>query len=150
MINKEISMKITSILKEFREFALTGNVVDMAVGIIIGAAFGKIVTSLVNDVITPPLGIIVGGVDFKDLKLVLKAAKGNAPAVTLNYGNFIQCTIDFIIVAIAIFAVIKAMNALRTLAIKEKKEAEEITPPEPTKEEALLTEIRDILKEKNK
>ena len=143
MINKEISMKITSILKEFREFALKGNVVDMAVGIIIGAAFGKIVTSLVNDV-------IVGGVDFKDLKFVLKAAKGNAPAVTLNYGNFIQCTIDFIIVAIAIFAVIKAMNALRTLAIKEKKEADEITPPEPTKEEALLTEIRDILKEKNK
>ena len=150
MINKEISMKITSILKEFREFALKGNVVDMAVGIIIGAAFGKIVTSLVNDVITPPLGIIVGGVDFKDLKFVLKAAKGNAPAVTLNYGNFIQCTIDFIIVAIAIFAVIKAMNALRTLAIKEKKAADEITPPEPTKEEALLTEIRDILKEKNK
>ena len=150
MINKEISMKITSILKEFREFALKGNVVDMAVGIIIGAAFGKIVTSLVNDVITPPLGIIVGGVDFKDLKFVLKAAKGNAPAVTLNYGNFIQCTIDFIIVAIAIFAVIKAMNALRTLAIKEKKEADKITPPEPTKEEALLTEIRDILKEKNK
>lgn len=143
-------MKITSILKEFREFALKGNVVDMAVGIIIGAAFGKIVTSLVNDVITPPLGIIVGGVDFKDLKFVLKAAKGNAPAVTLNYGNFIQCTIDFIIVAIAIFAVIKAMNALRTLAIKEKKEADEITPREPTKEEALLTEIRDILKEKNK
>ena len=142
MINKEISMKITSILKEFREFALKGNV--------IGAAFGKIVTSLVNDVITPPLGIIVGGVDFKDLKFVLKAAKGNAPAVTLNYGNFIQCTIDFIIVAIAIFAVIKAMNALRTLAIKEKKAADEITPPEPTKEEALLTEIRDILKEKNK
>ena len=150
MINKEISMKITSILKEFREFALKGNVVDMAVGIIIGAAFGKIVTSLVNDVITPPLGIIVGGVDFKDLKFVLKAAKGNAPAVTLNYGNFTQCTIDFIIVAIAIFAVIKAMNALRTLAIKEKKAADEITPPEPTKEEALLTEIRDILKEKNK
>ena len=150
MINKEISMKITSILKEFREFALKGNVVDMAVGIIIGAAFGKIVTSLVNDVITPPLGIIVGGVDFKDLKFVLKAAKGNTPAVTLNYGNFIQCTIDFIIVAIAIFAVIKAMNALRTLAIKEKKEADKITPPEPTKEEALLTEIRDILKEKNK
>ena len=88
--------------------------------------------------------------DFKDLKFVLKAAKGNAPAVTLNYGNFIQCTIDFIIVAIAIFAVIKAMNALRTLAIKEKKEADEITPLEPTKEEALLTEIRDILKEKNK
>ena len=143
-------MKITSILKEFREFALKGNVVDMAVGIIIGAAFGKIVTSLVNDVITPPLGIIVGGVDFKDLKFVLKAAKGNAPDLTLNYGNFIQCTIDFIIVAIAIFAVIKAMNALRTLAIKEKKEADEITPPEPTKEEALLTEIRDILKEKNK
>ena len=143
-------MKITSVLKAFREFALKGNVVDMAVGIIIGAAFGKIVTSLVNDVITPPLGIIVGGVDFKDLKFVLKAAKGNAPAVTLNYGNFIQCTIDFIIVAIAIFAVIKAMNALRTLAIKEKKAADEITPPEPTKEEALLTEIRDILKEKNK
>ena len=141
-------MKITSVLKEFREFALKGNVVDMAVGIIIGAAFGKIVTSLVNDIITPPLGILIGGVDFKDLKFVLKEASEGAPAVTLNYGNFIQCTIDFIIVAIAIFAAIKAMNALRTLAIKEKKEAEEVTPPEPTKEEALLTEIRDILKEK--
>ena len=89
-------------IEDFKKFAVKGNVVDMAVGIIIGAAFGKIVTSLVNDVITPPLGIIVGGVDFKDLKFVLKAAKGNAPAVTLNYGNFIQCTIDFIIVAIAI------------------------------------------------
>lgn len=141
-------MKITSILKEFREFALKGNVVDMAVGIIIGAAFGKIVTSLVNDVITPPLGLLIGGVDFKDLKIVLKAAEGNAPAVTLNYGNFIQTTIDFIIVAFAIFAAIKAMNALRTLAIKEKKEQDEETPPPPTKEQELLTEIRDLLKNK--
>lgn len=141
-------MKISSIFNEFREFALKGNVVDMAVGIIIGAAFSKIVTSLVNDVITPPLGILIGGADFKDLKFILKEASDGAPAVTLNYGNFIQSTIDFIIVAFAIFAAIKAMNALRTLAIKQKKEADEQTPPEPTKEEALLTEIRDILKNK--
>ncbi len=142
-------MKITSILNEFREFALKGNVVDMAVGIIIGAAFGKIVTSLVEDVITPPLGLLIGGVDFKDLKIVLKAAEGEAPAVTMNYGNFIQSAIDFVIVAFAIFAAIKAMNALRTLAIKQKADADAAEPPAPTKEEALLTEIRDILKAKN-
>lgn len=142
-----------SILKEFREFALKGNVVDMAIGIIIGAAFGKIVTSLVNDVITPPLGILIGGVDFKDLKIVLLEATETAPAVSINYGNFIQTTIDFLIVAVAIFAVIKGMNALRKLRLTEKTDlAVDSTPAvteAPTKEELLLTEIRDILKAKN-
>ncbi|MGI6680151.1 MAG: large-conductance mechanosensitive channel protein MscL [Bdellovibrionota bacterium] len=142
-------MKIAGILKEFQEFALRGNVVDMAIGIIIGAAFGKIVTSLVNDILTPPLGLLIGGVDFKDLKLVLKEATNGTPQVALNYGNFIQTTLDFIIVSLAIFAMIKAMNALRNIAIKERKKEGIELKEEPTKEEILLTEIRDILKGKN-
>lgn len=134
------------ILQEFKQFAMKGNVVDMAVGIIIGAAFGKIVSSLVNDVIMPPIGMLIGGVDFTDLKVILKEATldpaGNAiDAVTLNYGSFIQTTIDFLIVAFAIFLMIKAMNQLK------KKETEAPpAPPEPSKEEKLLTEIRDLLK----
>ena len=150
MEKKSVKEKSGGLIKEFKDFIARGNVIDLAVGVVIGSAFGKIVTSLVNDVITPPLGLLIGGVDFKDLKIVLKEAVDKTPAVSINYGNFIQNTIDFLIVALAIFVAIKAMNALRTLAIKEKKEADEITPPEPTKEEALLTEIRDILKEKNK
>lgn len=128
---------------EFKSFALKGNVVDMAVGIIIGAAFGKIVTSLVTDVIMPPLGVIVGGVDFKDLSIVLKAAVGDAPAVTLNYGNFIQVVFDFVIVAFAIFMVIKALAMAR-----HRSETKKVEPKvtEPSKEELLLTEIRDLLK----
>jgi large conductance mechanosensitive channel len=135
------------IMKEFREFALKGNVVDMAVGIIIGAAFGKIVSSLVNDVLMPPLGLLIGGVDFTDLKINLKQATvdqaGNAvDAVTLNYGMFLQTAIDFLIVAFAIFLMIKAMNSLK----RKQAEAPPAAPPEPTKEEKLLTEIRDLLK----
>jgi large conductance mechanosensitive channel len=130
-----------SIVKEFKEFAMKGNVIDMAVGIVIGAAFGKIVSSIVSDIIMPPIGLLIGGVNFSDLKLVLKAAAGDTPAVTLNYGNFLQVTFDFLIVAFAIFMVIKAMNAA-----KKKQEAAPAAPPAPTKEEFLLTEIRDLLK----
>lgn len=128
-------------LKEFKDFAMKGNVMDMAVGIIIGAAFGKIVSSMVNDVIMPPLGLLVGGVNFTDLKIVMKSAIGDDPAVTLNYGNFLQVTFDFLIVAFAIFIVIKAMNTAR-----KKQEEEPPAPPAPSKEEVLLTEIRDLLK----
>jgi large conductance mechanosensitive channel len=131
-------------LDEFKAFAMKGNVVDMAVGIIIGAAFGKIVASFVNDVIMPPLGLLIGGVNFTDLKIILKAAVGEAPAVTLNYGNFLQVVFDFLIVAFAVFMAIKAMNAA-----KKKEEAAPAAPPAPpapTKEEILLTEIRDLLK----
>ncbi len=120
---------------------MKGNVMDMAVGIIIGAAFGKIVSSMVNDVIMPPLGLLVGGVNFTDLKIVMKSAIGDDPAVTLNYGNFLQVTFDFLIVAFAIFIVIKAMNTAR-----KKQEEEPPAPPAPSKEEVLLTEIRDLLK----
>lgn len=133
--------------KEFKEFAMRGNVVDMAVGIIIGAAFGKIVTSLVNDVIMPPIGLLIGGVDFKDLSIVLKEAVGETAAVTLNYGNFIQVVFDFLIVAFAIFLMIKALNSLKKK--EEEKPATPPAPPAPSKEETLLSEIRDILKEKN-
>ncbi|WP_445397281.1 large-conductance mechanosensitive channel protein MscL [Zobellella sp. An-6] len=133
-----------SIIKEFKEFAVKGNVVDMAVGIIIGAAFGKIVSSLVNDVIMPPIGVVIGGVDFSDLAIVLQEAVGEVPAVTLSYGRFIQTVLDFTIVAFAIFMVIKVINRL-----KRKEEASPAAPPAPSKEEQLLTEIRDLLKQKN-
>lgn len=134
-----------SFLKEFREFAMKGNVVDMAVGIIIGAAFGKIVSSLVADVIMPPLGLLIGGVDFKQFSVVLRAAEGDIPAVVLNYGMFIQTVFDFVIVAFAIFMAIKVTNKVR-----REKEAEPEAPPAPSKEEVLLSEIRDLLKEQNK
>ncbi|HNY44045.1 MAG: large-conductance mechanosensitive channel protein MscL [Bacteroidota bacterium] len=134
-------------LKEFRDFAIKGNLIDMAIGIIIGAAFGKVVASLVADVIMPPIGLLIGGVNFTDLTIVLKEAVGDNPAVTLNYGNFIQILIDFLIVAMAIFIVIKGINALKR---KEEKEPEPEPEPEPTKEEILLTEIRDLLKEGRK
>ncbi|MEG7502540.1 large-conductance mechanosensitive channel protein MscL [Providencia stuartii] len=134
-----------SFLKEFREFAMKGNVVDMAVGIIIGAACGKIVSSLVADVIMPPLGLLIGGVDFKQFSVVLRAAEGDIPAVVLNYGMFIQTVFDFVIVAFAIFMAIKVMNKVR-----REKEAEPEAPPAPSKEEVLLSEIRDLLKEQNK
>ncbi len=129
--------------KEFKEFAVKGNVVDMAVGIIIGAAFGKIVSSFVGDVITPPIGVLVGGVDFTSLAMTIKQAVGETPAVTINYGKFFQTLFDFIIVAFAIFMAIKVINNL-----KKKEEEKPAAPPEPSKEELLLTEIRDILKEK--
>lgn len=130
-----------SMLKEFKEFAMKGNVVDMAVGIIIGAAFGKIVSSFVGDVIMPPIGVLLGGIDFSNLSLTLKAATETAPAVTLSYGKFINTVIDFLIVAFAIFMAIKAMNSLR-----KKEEAAPAAPPAPPADVQLLTEIRDLLK----
>jgi len=102
-----------SIVKEFKDFAIKGNAVDMAVGIIIGASFGKIISSLVNDIIMPPLGLLIGGVDFKNLKIILKAATDNAPAVSINYGQFINTTIDFLIVASAIFVVVRGISRLK-------------------------------------
>ena len=137
-------------LQEFKAFALKGNVMDMAVGVIIGGAFGKIVTSLVNDVIMPPIGLIIGGVDFTDLKLTLKQpvldAAGEVlnPAVTWNYGAFIQQVVDFTLLAFCVFMMVKVMNQL----IKKKEEPAPAPEPEPTKEEVLLAEIRDLLKEK--
>ena len=131
------------IFKEFKEFAVKGNVIDMAVGIIIGAAFGKIVSSLVADVVTPPIGFFLGGVDFSNLAITLKAAADGAPAVVLSYGKFIQTVFDFTIVAGAIFMMIKGINTL-----KRKEKEVPTAPPEPSKEEQLLTEIRDLLKEK--
>ena len=133
--------KIMSMMSEFKKFAMRGNVVDMAVGIVIGAAFGKIVSSIVNDVIMPPIGMLLGGVDFNDLMITLKEAVGETPAVVLKYGAFVNTVLDFLIVAFAIFMVIKGMNAL-----KKKEEAAPPVPPKPTKEEVLLTEIRDVLK----
>ncbi len=127
-----------SILSEFKAFAVKGNVVDMAVGIIIGAAFGKIVSSFVGDVIMPPLGLLIGGVDFSDLAITLKAAQGDAPAVLLAYGKFLQTCLDFVIVAFAIFMGVKVINKLH----KEHAKA----PAAPTAEVVLLTEIRDLLK----
>ncbi len=131
------------ILKEFKEFAMKGNVVDLAVAVVIGGAFGKIVTSFVNDVIMPPIGLLLGGVDFLNLKAVLKPAEGDIPAVTLNYGAWINTVIDFLIVALVIFLVIKALNSM-----KKKEAAVPPPPPEPSKEENLLTEIRDLLAKK--
>lgn len=129
------------ILDEFKAFAMKGNVVDLAVGIIIGAAFGKIIASFVSDVIMPPLGLLIGGVNFTDLKIVMKAAVGENPAVTLNYGNFLQIVFDFLIIAFVVFMMIKAINSAR----KKQIEAPPVPPP-PSKEELLLTEIRDLLK----
>ncbi|PWC14817.1 large conductance mechanosensitive channel protein MscL [Brenneria roseae subsp. roseae] len=131
-----------SIIKEFREFAMRGNVVDLAVGVIIGAAFGKIVSSLVSDIIMPPLGLLIGGVDFKQFSLVLRDAQGDIPAVIMHYGVFIQNIFDFIIVAFAIFMAIKLMNKMR-----RKQEDAPAEPPKPSAEETLLAEIRDLLKD---
>ncbi len=139
-------------MDEFKAFAMRGNVVDMAVGIIIGGAFGKIISSVVADIIMPPIGLLMGGVSFTDLKIVLKdpvmdaAGQVTTAAVSINYGNFLQVTVDFLIIAFAIFMMIKAMNSL-----KKKEEAPApapATPPPPTKEEILLGEIRDLLKAK--
>lgn len=141
-------------LKEFKEFAMRGNVVDMAVGIIIGGAFGTIVKSLVADVIMPPIGILLGGVDFSNLFITLKSGTMPGPfasiadaqaagAVTLNYGVFINTIISFLIVAFAVFLLIKSLNSLR-----RKEEAVPVSPPPPSNEETLLSEIRDILKQK--
>lgn len=128
-------------LKEFREFAVKGNVVDMAVGIIIGAAFGKIVSSFVGDVVMPPLGLLIGGVDFSDLAIVIKEAAGDVPAISIAYGKFIQTVMDFTIVAFAIFIAVKAINTL-----KRKEQEAPAAPPPPSAEVQLLAEIRDLLK----
>lgn len=133
-----------SLLKEFREFAMRGNVVDLAVGVIIGAAFGKIVSSLVADIIMPPLGLLIGGIDFRQFAVTLREAQGDIPAVVMHYGVFIQNVFDFVIVAFAIFMAIKVINRLN----RQKKE-EAKAPPAPSKEEVLLSEIRDLLKEQN-
>ena len=135
-------------LSEFRQFAMRGNVVDLAVGVIIGGAFGKIVSSFVADVLMPPIGVLLGGSDFTGLKIILKdkvieADKVVSQAVTLNYGNFLQVTIDFLIIAFSIFMMIKAMNSFSK---KSEPASAPPAPPEPTKEELLLTEIRDLLR----
>jgi large conductance mechanosensitive channel len=130
-----------SLIKEFKAFAMRGNVVDLAIAVIIGGAFGRIVSSLVNDIIMPPIGVMLGGVDFKDLVVVLKKGTDEVEAVTINYGMFIQNVIDFLIIAFVIFMMIRGINSLR------KKEAETpADPPAPTTQEQLLTEIRDLLK----
>jgi len=129
-----------SVVKDFRDFAVKGNVVDLAVGIIIGAAFGKIVTSVVSDVIMPPIGLLIGGVDFSDLVITLKAAEGAAPAVVISIGKFIQTIIDFTIIAFAIFMLVKGINKV--------KAKESSVPTAPSAQEVLLTEIRDLLKQK--
>ncbi|MGA8049595.1 MAG: large-conductance mechanosensitive channel protein MscL [Burkholderiales bacterium] len=130
-------------LKEFKEFAVKGNVVDLAVAVIIGAAFGKIVTSFVGDIVMPPLGLLIGGVNFTDLAVTLKAASGGAPAVVWAYGKFLQAVFDFAIVAFAIFIAVKGINHL-----KRKEEAAPAAPPAPPRQEVLLEEIRDLLKKK--
>lgn len=130
-------------MQEFKTFAMRGNVIDMAVGIVIGGAFGKIVSSFVADVIMPPLGLIIGGVNFSNLAITIKEAVGDTAAVTINYGKFIQTVFDFVIIAFAIFIVIKTMNSL-----KQKEEEAPAEPPAPSKEEILLTEIRDALQKK--
>lgn len=138
-----------SFVKEFKEFALRGNVIDLAIAVIIGAAFGRIVTSLVNDIIMPPIGLALGGVDFKDLMIVLREAYLDPAgvetnAVSINYGNFIQVVIDFLIIAFIIFMAIRFMSRLQ-----KKEEAKPSIPPAPSREEKLLEEIRDLLKSKS-
>ncbi|QEY17035.1 large-conductance mechanosensitive channel protein MscL [Cellvibrio sp. KY-GH-1] len=128
-----------SFIKDFKEFAVRGNVVDLAVGIIIGAAFGKIVTSIVADVIMPPIGLLIGGVDFSDLVITLKEAEGATPAVVISIGKFLQTIIDFTIIAFAIFMLIKVINKVKAKDVPP--------PPAPSAQEVLLTEIRDLLKQ---
>lgn len=156
-------MAKSTFLQDFKAFAMKGNVIDMAVGVIIGGAFGKIVTSVVNDLIMPTVGMLVGGVNFSDLKLTMKEAvpeklneageviEATVPAVTLNYGNFLQQTFDFLIIAFCIFLMIKGIAKLNNMKKKEEEAPAEPTPapePEPSAEEKLLTEIRDLLKNK--
>jgi large conductance mechanosensitive channel len=130
-----------SFVTDFKKFAMKGNVIDMAVGIIIGAAFGKVVASFVKDILMPPLGVLIGGVNFTELQYVIKEAQGEVAAVAIKYGVFIQTLVDFLIVAFAIFVAIKVMTSL-----KKKEEAAPAAPAKPSKEEVLLTEIRDLLK----
>ena len=130
-------------IKEFKTFAMKGNVMDMAIGIIIGAAFGKIVSSLVGDVIMPPIGLLLGGVDFSTLSITLKEATASSEAVLLKYGVFINTVLDFLIIAFSIFIVVKGINSM-----KKKEEEKPAEPPKPTKEEVLLAEIRDELRKR--
>ena len=144
-------MAKSSFIQDFKAFALKGNVMDMAVGVIIGGAFGKIVTSIVNNILMPPIGLLVGGVDFSDLKLTMKEAVMNGDevvkeAVTWNYGAFIQDVVDFLIIAFCVFLLVKGITALTKK--KEEAPAEPAPAPEPSAEEKLLTEIRDLLKQK--
>jgi large conductance mechanosensitive channel len=129
------------IIQEFKAFAMKGNVLDLAVAVIIGAAFGRVVSSFVNDILMPPLGFLLGGVDFKDLSLQIKAATEEAEAVTINYGMFIQNIVDFLIIAFVIFMMIKAISFTR-----KREVVIAVPPPGPTKDQELLTEIRDLLK----
>ena len=141
------------LLQEFKTFALKGNVVDMAVGVIIGGAFGKIVTSLVNDIIMPPIGVLLGDKNFSDLAITLKPAIGDSEAVLWKYGSFLQVCVDFLIIAVSIFVMIKVINKLTSLRSKEEEAAAAAAPapePQPSKEEILLTEIRDLLKKGDK
>ena len=140
---------MSKFLSEFKQFAMRGNVLDMAVGVIIGGAFGKIVSSLVDDLIMPPIGWIIGGVNFSELKISLptvEVAGEKLPAATINYGNFIQTTFDFVIIALCIFMMVKGINHLARK--KTEEPAKPATPPAPSAEEKLLTEIRDLLKDK--
>jgi len=132
-----------SMIKEFKDFAARGNVLDMAVGIVIGAAFGKIVSAFVANVLMPPIGLLLGGVDFSEFMIVLKKATEDSAAVTLSYGVFFNTVIDFIIIAFAIFLVVKGMNAM-----KKKEEEKPAEPPKPSQQEILLTEIRDELRKR--
>lgn len=132
------------LLDEFKAFAMRGNVVDLAVAVVIGGAFGKIVSSFVNDILMPPLGLLLGGIDFKDMMYTMKEAVGETPAVTLNYGMFIQNVFDFLIIAFAIFMAIKGMNSFKKK--EEAAPAAAAAPPAPTRDQELLTEIRDLLK----
>ena len=136
-----------SVLKEFRDFAMRGNVIDLAVGVIIGAAFGKIVSSFVGDIVMPPLGVLVGGVNFTDLAVTLQAAVGDKPAVVLAYGKFIQTIFDFVIIAFAVMMGVKAINSLK----RPEPAAAPAEPvaPAPSAEQALLAEIRDLLKQQS-
>jgi large conductance mechanosensitive channel len=131
--------KFMSVMQEFKEFAMKGNVVDMAIGVIIGAAFGKIVSSLVTDVVMPPIGVLIGGVDFSKLSITLQEATANAPAVVISYGKFIQTVVDFTIIAAIIFMLVKIINMMR-------RQAEATTPAALPAQEVLLREIRDLLK----
>ncbi|HLR91318.1 MAG TPA: large-conductance mechanosensitive channel protein MscL [Balneolaceae bacterium] len=133
-----------SMLNDFKKFAMRGNVLDLAVAVIIGAAFGNIVTSFVNDILMPPIGVLLGGVDFTDFAITLREATGDLEAVTINYGVFIQYVVDFTIIAFAIFMVVRSFERL-----KRKEEEAPAAPPEPSNEEKLLTEIRDLLKKQS-
>ena len=154
-IKEKISVKLWD---EFKKFAFKGNVVDMAVGVVIGNVFGKIVSSLVNDIIMPPIGLLIGQVNFSDLMIVLKEAEGETPAVTINYGMFIQNILDFLIVAFSIFLCVKLLNKGKEIATKKEREAAEAkakaeaeakaNEPVPPTTEELLTEIRDLLAKK--